>query len=166
VHIISKLVVGRNGVVHCSDCNRSYCSTEEKDVLDHARHHAEFIRVTRNKRHVPCAGVLRDQLKDAGRELLDNAANDDDVRVAADMIVLGYYDRSFERSIDHGIGDLHPTLPEYARTVAEDGEFDPRVNAALLTTYPDAARASGTIDGTLWDPPAYVLAWAANSETN
>ena len=165
VHIIGNPEVERDGIVHCT-CNRTYCATDADDVLGHDQHHAEFVRVTRNKGHVPSGYTLREELKNEGRELLRNAANDDDVRVASDMIVRAHYDRSFQRSIENGYGDLHPTLPEYARTIAEDGRLDPRVKAALLVTYRDASRAAGIIGDTIWDPPAHVRTWGANAETN
>lgn len=163
--IFSNFISARNGVVSCT-CNRTYCATDADDALDHARHHAEFSRVTRNKAHVPYGHAVREQLKDAGRKLLADATSDGDVSVAADMIIRAHFDRSFQRAIENGFGDLHPSLPSYARTIAEDRQLDPRVNDALLQTYRDAPRASGIIDSTIWDPPAYVHSWGTNAEMN
>jgi hypothetical protein len=163
--VIGSPVVDHNGIVHCT-CNQTYCATDADDVRDHAQHHDEFVRVTRNKRHVPYGYMQREQLKNEGQELLRNATSDDDVRDASDMIVRAHYDRSFQRSIENGYGDPHPTLPEYARTIAEDGQLDPRVKAALLVTYRDAPRAAGIIKDTYWDPPEHVRTWDVNAETN
>jgi hypothetical protein len=163
--VIGNPMVDHNGIVDCT-CNQTYCATDADDVRNHAQHHDEFVRVTRNKGHVPYGYMRREQLKNEGRELLRNATSGDDVRVASDMIVRAHYDRSFQRSIENGYGDLHPTLPEYARIIAEDGPLDPRVNAVLQETYRGASRTEGTIKDTYWDPPARVRTWGTNGETN
>lgn len=150
--IFDNFIGERNGVVYCG-CNRVYCISDDDDVLEHARHHLEFARITKARAHVPYAYSIREGLKDGARELLRAARSEADIQTAAGMMIRAIFDRSFQLAIEHGVGDLHPTLPEYARTIAEDGQLDPRVNAALFATYHDAPRASGRIKSTLWEPP-------------
>jgi hypothetical protein len=156
----------RSNIFVCSGCNRTCCPTDIEDLQDHARYHAEYERITRSKKHRPLTYAAREQLKVDARALLLVATSIESIRVAAKMLVLAHYDRSLERAIAHGMGDLHPSLPGYARTISEDGQFESRVNAALQAEYQSAPRASGTIESTLWDPPSYVHQWAMNPEVN
>lgn len=142
----------RNQIVECG-CNVTYTVGDDEDIQAHARHHAEFLRVTADKGHCPYGHRRREQLKETARALLRASLSPDDASVAAEMLVRAHYDRSLQRAIEHGNGAEHPSLASYAVAVAAAGQFERRVNAALLAQYAGAPTASGIISNTIWDPP-------------
>lgn len=151
MYSICNPAAARNHIVECG-CNVNYSVVDDDDIEAHARHHAEFVRATANKGHVPHGHRRREQLKETARALLLASLSPDDVAVAAEMLVRAHYDRSLQRAIEHGNGDEHPSLASYAVTVAAAGQFERRVNAALLAEYAGVPTAVGVISALLWDP--------------
>ena len=143
---------GHDPVVNCT-CNMTYTSNDREDVCDHARHHAEFERVTRLTGHVPLSYTKLEKLKDDARDLLREEPSDADVVMAAEMILRAYFDRSFQRAIECLVGDLHPSLPEFGKALALGQTLSPNLSRALLRAYGSALPPCGTIVDRRWEHP-------------
>ena len=141
----------RNGVIQCT-CGWTYVPTDDDDSQNHGRHHAEFERVTKSRRHAPWSYTVRERMKDVGRVGLRVAVTDAEVFAAAELIVRAWFDRSFSLAIERGFGDRHPTVPEYAKWLADQEEMDPRMNEVILSIYRHVGRPPGTLGSSIWNP--------------
>lgn len=153
----------RNGVIECG-CGRTYTPHDDEDVREHAEYHAEFERVCRAKNYVPATYRAQERLKDAGREALRDAVTDGSVLAAVELLIRAWFDRSLTRAIEHGFGDLHPTLPEYSKMIAEAGQLDARARDVVASVYRHLPEPPGMVKSTRWDPAPWQIALSTDAE--